>query len=61
MRQINLLSPFLFVIVMETSSKMTSAIVNGGFLFGFSVGTWNVGGLTSLIFCLRMTFLYFVG
>jgi hypothetical protein len=33
------LSPFLFVIVMEALSRMLSAIVNGGLLLGFSVGS----------------------
>lgn len=30
---------------MEALSKMVSAIVNGGFFLGFSVGSRNVGGL----------------
>lgn len=58
--QENPLSPMLFVIVMETLGKINSAAVSGGLLFGFFVGTRNVGGIDishlmfaddTLIFC----------
>jgi hypothetical protein len=39
LRQDNPLSPFLFVIVVETLSKMITAIVDRGFLSSFSVGS----------------------
>ena len=38
MRQGDPLSPFLFVVVMEAFSKMMTALVERGLLFGFSVG-----------------------
>jgi len=54
------LSFLLFVIVIETLSKMLSATVNGGLILGFSVGSRNFGGINishllfvdnTLIFC----------
>lgn len=45
LRQGDPLSLLLFVIVIESLSKRLSAIVNGGFLLSFSVGSWNIGAL----------------
>lgn len=39
------LSPLLFVIVMEALSRMISAVVNRGFVTGFSVGDTDRGTL----------------
>jgi hypothetical protein len=39
LRQVDPLSPFLFVIVMEALNKMITATVDEGFLSGFSVGS----------------------
>jgi hypothetical protein len=59
LRQPDPFSPLLFVIVMETSSKMIYAIVHGGVFSGFSVGSRRVGVVNishlfaddTLIFC----------
>ena len=60
MRQGDLLSPLLFVFVMEAFSKMISGAVEGGFISGFSVGEASSGSLNishllfaddTLIFC----------
>lgn len=45
LRQGQPLSPFLFVIAMEALNRMISAIVNNGFMAGFSVGGTNRGTL----------------
>jgi len=39
LRQGDLLSHLLFVLVMEAFGKLNLAVVSGGLLFGFSVGT----------------------
>jgi hypothetical protein len=60
LRQGDPLSPFLFVIVMEALSKMISALVDGGLLSGFMVGSRSGGAINishllfaddTLIFC----------
>jgi uncharacterized membrane protein YhdT len=52
LRQGNLSSPLLFVIVMEALGRMIFAIVSGGLLFGFFVGI--------RFDCLWMIFRFFV-
>ncbi|XP_040996154.1 uncharacterized protein LOC121242344 [Juglans microcarpa x Juglans regia] len=37
------LSPFLFVIVMDALGRMVKAVVDGGFIAGFSVGNGTYG------------------
>jgi hypothetical protein len=59
LRQGDLLSHFLFVIVIEAFSRMLSATVDGGLLSGFSVGSRLSGVVNishlftddTLIFC----------
>jgi len=57
LKQEDLLSPLLFVIVMEALGRMISAAVIGGLLSGLIVGTWiDISHLlfvddTFLIFC----------
>jgi hypothetical protein len=41
LRQRNLLSQLLFVVIMEALSRMMSATVDSGLLSGFSVGSRN--------------------
>lgn len=43
LRQGNLLSPLLFVVVMEGLGRMISALTHNGFMEGFSVGTPDRG------------------
>jgi hypothetical protein len=40
LRQGDLLSPLLFVIVMKVLGRMILAAMRGGLLYGFFVGTW---------------------
>jgi hypothetical protein len=73
LRQVDPLSPFLFVIVMEALNKMITAIVDRGFLSGFSEGSRPLAVIISnllfaddtLVFCganpnhLRVLLLFF--
>jgi hypothetical protein len=58
LRQGNLLSPLLFVFVMEALSKMISTAVHGGLFEGFKVGNTSFSHLLfsndTLIFCNAM-------
>ena len=58
LRQGDLLSPMLFLIMMEVLSKMMKRAEGAGLLRGFRADSRRVKGYVSRIFCLRMIRFY---